>query len=418
MKKIITTLFLMAIVLYSPLPVRAQGGTEIEIIGSTMPIDNAIKDEIISLLESNPPVDAQYYVITYHQSDGIETLVSLAALPSASLEWVLDDALWIGTIILDSGAGSVEYLSGSPSLYKMASPNQPAEGGGPEIAFPWQAGKAVVYGTLGVHGEGEFGTSGMYAIDALVGADLGSNVASANVYASDAGTIDYVCNDGTSVAVRTYNAATGDNFLYVHLLDNEILIIGTAFSKGSAMGNLKFGTFSGNCGGAQQQAAHAHVHWMFNPKDGYFQAENCVISIATSKIMCSGSEINPGEFLIGGGGDGTTLDDIMPTTMDDLADRAAGGQMTFFDYLLLSTAQLADSTLLSILPEHTSQFGELQAMIQNSAIVILRIAYVLLVSNINVGPLMAILGFLLSFYILMSIIKSALSVIKIVKLFI
>lgn len=407
MKKLtpLILLFMLAVTVGS---VSADEGITPYVVGTTMPVSSEVMSAVDALLAANPPADTPYYAITYIQPDGFGYYVSVAGMYISSPEdsWSLENAeqvAWIGTLHLDAndtGGYDGEYFTVArveKDNYKLASLKlgAAAAGGGSYIAFPWQYGKSVIYGTLGVHGEGGYGSSGLHAIDLIVGDDLGSNFASATVYAADPGTIDYVCNDTGSVAVRTTNGA-GDLFIYAHLIDNASLAINQSFARGEAMGTLKYGSFTHpageiDCGWADQKDNHAHLHWMFDPDNGYFQAESCFINVTNDTITCPTGDVHPGGVLYGGGGSGVydASGETDGTAPDDFTARAASNTLSFFDYLVIGAIKAFDRGIIKLLPEHSTAAFRGAVMVVNTAKVVLNVARVLLHGNINVGPLLA-----------------------------
>ncbi|MGQ9586575.1 MAG: CARDB domain-containing protein [Anaerolineae bacterium] len=69
------------------------------------------------------------------------------------------------------------------------------------------------------------------------------------------------------------------DLLYVHLLDNGNLYTGRYFNQGDELGQMKPGSFSGNCGWANQGSGWFHVHWGF-PDSGSFEAGGWTLSIS------------------------------------------------------------------------------------------------------------------------------------------
>lgn len=433
--KLFSLLLLLAFLVPAK-PAHADGGAEIVL--ATVQISNEQHAALIDFLNTTPPVAAHQYALTYASTQGTLTYISLVALSDNVLaeDWSLEDAentLWMGTVTIEAPYNTVQYLN-VPELPKTARPSTLGEGGGPDIAFPWEAGKSVLFGPRGVHGDGDYGTVGMYAIDAVVNANFGTNIAEAVIYASYDGTIDYVCADDTSTAIRT-DDGEGNVFVYAHIVNNETLDYGTSYTRGEPIGGMVFGTFGDVCGWGNQQDTSAHVHWMFNPLNGYYQAEDCVINVGTDSVTCGSSEIQAGGFIQGGGGSGGYIyieqddgeggtetvivydtDDLPASTEKDIITRAESGDMTFFDYILVGTFSILNNTVLAIFPVHEEPL-EYIAVIKTSAIVIFRIAYVLLVSNINVGLFMGVMTFLILFWIIKSTIDGVLAVVKIVKLF-
>lgn len=280
-------------------------------------------------------------------------------------------------------------------------------GGGSYVSFPMSAGSYAVYGPRGVHGDGDYGTSGMLAVDLVGGDDLSGSMLAA-AYASDAGEVDYVCDDGVSVAIRTYNATTGDYFLYSHLLDNENLVLSHEFEKGDLLGSLKYGNFNDSCGWAEQQDDHYHIHWMFSPSGGFFQAEGCVLQVSTQKWTCGTNVIGIGGQLYGGVGSGTGIDDV--TTPGGGTNKETG----FWDYTLIGFVSIFDRGLLKLLPTHQSPTAIIGALF-NIVRIMLRVVWTLTRFNINLGPLVALILIAIGFKLLMGAVYLVFAVLRTIK---
>lgn len=386
---LITIIVLLGIGIQSA---SAQSTTELI---SLHPMDESVRAALLDWLEVSKPVQAPYYAVTYIAPAGVNYAVSLAALNigTADEEWhVTEEAngeskiLWIGSVIVHPD-GSVEELF--PPVGTSHKPNGLASmryaGGGTYVNFPISAGSYAIYGPRGVHGEGDYGTSGLVAVDLVGGDDLPGSMFP-SVYASDTGTIDYVCDDGTSVAVRTFNATTGDYFIYAHLKNNANLTVSHSFSKNALVGELVYGTFNGSCGWAEQKDNHYHVHWMFQPSGGHYRAEGCVLDMASKKWTCGTQTVGIGGKLYGGGGSGTSgsgLDD--PGTNSSVANSETG----FWDYLLIGFVSIFDRGILKLLPQHNSPTAPLIAIF-NIIRIMLKIAWTLTRFNINLGPIMTL----------------------------
>jgi hypothetical protein len=144
-------------------------------------------------------------------------------------------------------------------LDPLRRPRAPAS----EYRFPWQPDSAMVYGGLGVHKAGFI--DGWKAVDFLSDGNTAAGHAPNRLLAAAAGTIDYVCDDGSSEAIRI-----GD-LLYVHLALDEELVVGRSYDQGQEIGQLKPGPFNGRCGWTSQPANWFHLHWGF-PGGASFQA--------------------------------------------------------------------------------------------------------------------------------------------------
>jgi hypothetical protein len=182
------------------------------IIRSTRPISGDLRAALDSWLANTPPSNAPYYIVTNTSYKGGVTRVSMVGvtIESPDAAWSFEDGdhtVWLGSVSV-SEDWIVTYEPPLVSVPKMAMPDM-AAGGGSYLAFPFAAGTSAQYGPRGVHNAG-YGTTGLVAVDLVSGDDMGATAAPPYVYAADAGTVDYVCDDGVSVAVRTFNASTGD----------------------------------------------------------------------------------------------------------------------------------------------------------------------------------------------------------------
>jgi hypothetical protein len=253
--------------------------------------------------------------------------------------------------------------------------------------FPFASGTAAQYGPRGVHAAG-YGTSGMQAVDLVGGDAMGSSAMPPKTFAADAGTIDYVCYDGTSIAVRTYNSTTGDYFIYAHMLSNASLVEGHAFTRGAFMGSLKYGTFDDTCGWASQGDNQYHLHWGVAPKGGGFQVGSCILTVSTQKWQCGSNVVTVGGWLTGGGGY------TSGQAGGEASGRSGAGETvtdpTFFDYVLTGVLTIVDRGILKLLPSHSA--FEYTYVLFNVVTVVLKIIWVLVASNINLYPLMTVIA--------------------------
>ncbi len=382
MKRILLPFAILAALVMATSPARAQGETP-RVIHSTRPISAELKDQLDAWLATDAPSPVPFYVVTYAKTVGVVTQVSLAAVdvPTDELpeEWSMFEAgsqvVWMGSVTVQEDGTVVPFpmASRERGASKLALPALPT-GGGSYVAFPFQSGKAMLYGPRAVHGSGDYGTSGMVAVDLVSGDGLGAGAAPPYAYASDAGTIDYICDDGTTVAVRLHNASTGDDFIYAHLLDNASLVMSGAFTRGQLLGSIKYGSFDDDCGWAEQRDTNYHIHWMFEPNGDTFQAEGCILRISTKKWTCGSKEVGTGEWLQGGGGFGFGGDEF------------ANGQVepSFWDYVVFGFINFIRGGLFSILPTH-EDFEYFYSVLSSVRLVV-RIAYVLMRSSVNLTP--------------------------------
>lgn len=380
--KRLSSLLLLLVLLFSTAPVQAQSADPY-VIRSTKPISDELRDNLNMWLASDPPSIAPYYIVTYSKQKTGYIVVSLVGvdLPSPDAQWNLSEypSLWMGTVQVFED-GTVSPLSFASHSAKMARPNA-AAGGGSYVAFPWEAGKTVIYGPRGVHGDGDYGTEGLLAVDFVSGTGFGPSAAGDGVYASDDGIVDYVCEDETSTAIRTHNASTGDYFVYAHILANDNLDYDVEFSKGELIGSLKHGSFDDTCGWAEQQSTSWHVHWMFQPASGSFRAEDCRLTVSTERWDCSGESIGTGKVIYGGGGSGAVSAEGLGTATGGVADT----QATFWDYFLGGIIRVMDVLFFKQLPEHGS--WQFLAAIYNAIDIVFTLARVMLYGNLDISPL-------------------------------
>ncbi len=380
------TIFLV-LIFFLAVPVQAQGEAP-HVIRSTKPMSAELRGYLDAWLAVSPPSDAKYYIVTYWHNRADGTVVSLAGvnLDTPESDWSLEDgAVWLGTVVV-SATGEVSPLSVTTQARGggNASFTPRFAGGGAYVAFPFAAGSAAQYGPRGVHGSGDYETSGMLAVDLVGGDGMGATSMPPYTYASDAGTIDYICDDDTSVAVRTHNDDTDDYFLYAHMLANDGLVMDAEFAQGALLGSLKYGSFDDTCGWAEQSSSQYHVHWMFVPSYGKMQVGSCILTVSSQVWQCGDETVRTGGYLVGGGG------------FSDLGDASgstgAGSVVTdptFWDYILTGFLSIADHGILKLLPSHNP--FEYTYMLFNVIQLVFRLAWVLVESNINLGPLFTVL---------------------------
>lgn len=335
--KLVGALLLLGFIVsfLKPAPaVKAQGETP-HIVDATTPISSTLRSQLDAWLAVSAPRPVPYYAVTNVSLHGTQTFVSLVALGSydPAIQWSIEDGnvAWIGSVrVLEDGTVirfSVDQHVNVADKFKLSMPVRPAPGGGPYVGLPWKPGTMAYMGSCGVHGYksctsrtvpgdgyGDYGTVGMRAVDWVSTSQVLGGAAPDEVYTSDTGVVDYVCDDGISVAVRTYNPYTGDYFLYAHMLNNANLVEDHIFNRLDVMGKLKHGPFSSNgCGYADQDEYSWHVHWMFTPADGFFQAWGCLLNISTEKWDCGGRIVGIGNWVAWDGSSGGAVAPVFPT---------------------------------------------------------------------------------------------------------
>lgn len=401
--KIIRFLLLFVLVLANVPSVHAQGVPYI--VGTTRPISAELRGWLDDWLAATPPSDAPYYIVTYWNERETDYFVSMVGVLLASPDeaWSLEDVektTWMGSVTVNKITGIVSPFSGpmgtgrkAPGLASMRT----AAGGGSYVMFPFAQGSSAMYGPRGVHGSGDYGTSGMLFVDLVSGDDMGVTAAPPYVYAADAGEVDYVCDDGVTVAVRTHNGDTGDYFLYAHMLDNANLVEAHAFTQGELIGTLKYGTFEGgspSCGWAEQHANHYHVHFGFVPSGGKYQIGSCILTISTQTWACGDETVRVGGYLVGGGG--------YTTPGNSTGTSGAGTSVndpTFFDYVLAGVVGLVSRNIFSLLPSH--QPFEYAYIAYNSVEMFFRLVFVLVQSNVSLQWVFVVLLYALTIKITM-----------------
>lgn len=401
MKRIIYILLMVitTALFISPLKnVSAQAETP-TVVDTTIPVDAQILDDVNAWLATSAPVPFPYWAITYvgDTDESGNTFVSLVAIDieNPTDKWYLADrhleddhddnvVQWMGSVIVRVDHSVDVYSDGGHSddepqtnFMKLAVPIfQPfGDGGGANVRFPWESGKSMMYGVRGIHAAGGGGAyaTGFFAVDFLGGDELGPGVASNRVHAVANGEIDYVCDDDTTVTIRTENTETGDYYIYAHLLDNSTLIENYTYYQGDTVGYLKYGTFDDTCGWAQQQSTNYHLHFGFKPASGFFQMQSCILDMNSEAWACGSETITTGQFFRNYGSPISTGDDAS----------AFSNQMSFWDYLLTGGDMLTQALLIDHLPDHQSN-SYLYA-IYNAINVTVRIARVVIYGNISLS---------------------------------
>jgi hypothetical protein len=303
----------LAILIFASVVTRSALAQDlpIEMLPATLPVSQEITDQVALFLDTHRPAETPYYAITYFNYRGLDLLVSVAAINPANIDgWNMMDetnVFWIGSIIFKAGAAPEFYNPNAQTnlISKLAERVKYGVGGGQDIWFPWAGGLRAMYGPRLVHGSGDYGTTGMVAVDFGGGDDLGSNVMTSNIYGSADGTVVYVCQDDHENVIRAENGVTNDKFLYAHLSLGNTYDIGDSFFRGSLIGPLNYGTFcypdtgaaGCECGWANQAPNHYHVHWMFQPASGYFQAERWTLNTTDKLWHSQGESVGAGGYI-------------------------------------------------------------------------------------------------------------------------
>jgi hypothetical protein len=429
----LSVLFLMALAL-AMMPAPAQAQEPAYIVSTLQPIAEDTRAAVNAWLASTPPFPLTYYAVTYAQptDNGTAFYICLVALnlTSPDEEWsftgrtdadgnfVPSAVGWFGTVkVFSDGAvilrsSSTEQASASS---KMAAPLL-GPGGGTHVTFPWQPAKAVQYGLAGVHPAGYSLADDWRAVDLLSGSDLGSGAANDKVYASTSGTVDYVCDDGTTVAIKTDNG--NDEFIYAHLLDNANLEIDHSFNARALIGSLKHGSFTDSCGTALQTAQHWHLHWGFRKgSNNTFRVEGCFLFAIVDNYLgssagvwqCGTEKIKPRDWLYHYGNIAILEGEVDLTGADGMPT-----QPRFFTFLLTGLKAVFDAMIGNTLPEHNSAWSAVTPVL-NGVKIIFRIVNVLLRGNFNLIPAMTAIAALITLKLFLTPFSIAGAIMRIIK---
>ncbi len=298
---------------------RAQAVSPgIVLVPGTVTLSDGMNNAIAAALADAAGLfpNTTYFAVTDSRQAGRWMVVSVVGLSQlhAGNTWSIDDGAWIGIVLLhqsQSGAwhGATQGTKAFSSLMATVpdsflsstarhdlDPLQPADlqsQSTSDYIFPLAPGTLMNYGSLGVHNNGFTSVvSGWKAVDLMSDGDTTLNHAPNRLIVSEAGTISYVCDDGTSLAVKV-----GD-FFYTHLLYNTSLVVGHVFNKGDYMGKLKTGSFNKTCGYASQPSNWFHVHWGF--PNANLQIEDWTLSMATGNWTNGTSTVTPGNWMLAG----------------------------------------------------------------------------------------------------------------------
>lgn len=323
----------------------------------TVVVPNDLNLAVISVLTADQPVSgAGYYGITDWTLKGGVYVVSLMALPPDAdpNSYTIDQALWLGTLAIQestwTGAieGTPEYDQLTNDIYFRLIPTpmpgfgSSAEGGedgstylGPLI--PLRNGTSFIFGIRGVHDAG-YGATGWKAVDLVSGSDYGGNYAPPDVYGAEPGSaeVKYVCRDSNGVTVKT------NQYIYGHLQDNASLQVGLTLYWGVKFATLKFGTFSGTCGWAEQAPNHYHLHWGVKPatpNNIFYIGSNFIANSTTNKItrLDNGDEYSPGDTLLAMALDSNPgIDPNIEFTGDSFWDSIVGSIISFINTKILT----------------------------------------------------------------------------------
>lgn len=391
-------LLLLFVLLAMPIRAHAQDAVPAHVFETTRPVSSELRSALDDWLSTDNPSAALYYVVTYTQPDDGDMLVSLAGFDTDQ-EWSLtgnatgeSHLVWMdsvrvaddGTVTMFSPHNQQQTRTLSPfvsaSLLSMINPASVLFGGGNvDYKFPFDVGKTVMYGPLGVHAAGYTGsgeTGDMVAVDLVSGTDMGVNFATGWVWPSAIGDVSFVCEDSDSTAV-VVKSMNGDRFLYAHLLDNADLTLGHSFVTAS-IGYLKKGSFGSpgeGCGWAEQRSTQYHLHWGIEPAAGVFRVESCVLRADTGNWTCGDTTISPGEYIMSRGINDTTDPYSSPT---------------LFDNILTGMLNIYDKAVVQNMPEQSGNFA-LLTPIMNAMSIVFRVLNVLVMGNLNCVPAVGLL---------------------------
>jgi hypothetical protein len=439
MKTVYRILVIAVVVSLLATPVMAQTEQPPAILApATQAVDPLIEYEVQQYLTANPPAGTTIYAITDVSSGDGGVYISVVGLnPDAQppYNWSLEDG---GSTVI--WAGMLKKAGGELSLFVVdttchtCSRNDGGPGGGSDIYFPWQAGKQMLMGPRGIHGAGDYGTSGMLAIDWVSGDDFGGNAAGPTVYASAPGSIDYVCHDTENDKSTTVRITDGSTIIvYAHLIYNSSLVGGHSFARGQPIGTLKYGTFgspSVGCGWAQQSANHYHLHWMFVPASGKYRTEGWQLTVGTTTWSRGNEKIKVNMWMTGGSGSGGQLpnpgqDDppggpggtiiIDPENPENL--RLSG--LHFWDYVIGGLNTVFVTLVLNNLPASTvnQESNDQWTLAINITATMIRDANTILVNDtINFAPVILLFAVVFSIEIIMRAIGIAILILSLIKL--
>jgi len=409
--RIFIAVSIIAALLIAAMPVNAQAEPG-QIVSINSPISSELRATLDTWLQ-DPPSEAVYYAVTYTQSTGNGTYVSIAGLDldSPEEEWSLtgttstdtegnvsveNKVLWMDTILVGED-GSISYPFQRPqasAIFKNAMPIEAplyGAGGGAYVMFPWQPAKAVQYGIAGLH-MAELGWNVGYAVDLKSGSEMGSGAASDAVYASAGGTVSYMCDFGGAIAFRITGA---DDFLYANLLSNENLQIGETFSPGEKLGTLRHGSFVDPCASVVQTNSQWELHWGFILSSDYkFQAEGCILKGNFNPLTgafisplatwtCGNTKVKPLGFLYHYGNISASPEN---GTIGTHVLVGNGGGPSFWEYLLEGATNILNILILDKLPAHDSSMNTFINAIMNGVKIVFRIVNVLIRGNLNLAP--------------------------------
>jgi hypothetical protein len=293
----------------------AQTSGAILVESQRHPLPALFQIDVVSFLSTTPPAETQLYAVMSYAMNTHGEFVSLAGLDPNTpppYDWSLEDGnvIWTGTLTRVNGVielyqpnrARAQVMPLASVAYPLIQLLPSLDGGGTEIYFPWATGSQMMFGTRGVHGGG-FGITGAVGIDWLSGDDFGGLAAPPTVYASTDGTITDVCTDDHSMAIKV--EGTAETIGYYHLEIDSAMTNGTTVTRGQPIGNLVYGSFNDDCGWAEQQPDHYHLHWVIVPDGNSYQAEGWTLHTGDEEWSRGSTTVGPSQWLQGGGGFGS-----------------------------------------------------------------------------------------------------------------
>lgn len=297
----------------------------------TVSISTDIQNAIGDLLFSSPPYNSNgnVYAITdatNGSGDWAISIVNLAGVDSPYTNWNFENnAAWAGSVTCsESGTWSCDYY---------VPPISGGENGA--LLFPWRPGTRANYGVgsgtscqggqlTGVGGGIHCGTGyipNSLAVDFVGNDNWGADVMPAIAYASESGTVTYVCRDANNIGVRIEGA---HKLYYLHLSPNLNIQQGQAITAGHEIGPLVYGTFQNvQCGWAQQTNSTYHLHFAFErPTSDYFEIGGCILHISTGQWVCGTNSIGVNGFLTN---NGESNGAVVPTPEPGTTPEPGGG---------------------------------------------------------------------------------------------
>jgi hypothetical protein len=118
------------------------------------------------------------------------------------------------------------------------------------------------------------------------------------VYASEGGTIDYICRGAYNLGIEVSGSI---RLGYWHIVPDANLHVGDSVQSGQMLGNLVHGSFNEACGHATQSQSNYHVHFAF-PGGSDLSIGGCILSISTGYFTCGTNKIGVYGYLSNGGG--------------------------------------------------------------------------------------------------------------------